>query len=74
MSRDEVRYHEGDHVLLFVAELMGKGEPSRIIYRDGIKRWLPPHENEEITEARRNEILRKICIYFDNNGHTYGIQ
>lgn len=48
--------------------------PGRVIYTSTIKKWLPPHDNEEVTDEDRARILKKICMYFDNIGYTYDIQ
>ena len=70
VGRDEFRYTEDDHVLLFNAELM-MDQPSRLIYASSIKGWLPPHDAEPISKARKEEILRKVCIYFEQNRESY---
>jgi hypothetical protein len=72
LSRDQFRYREIDHELLFVAELMAHN-PERTIYPSSIRAWLPPYDAEPITEARRADILKKICKYFDNNEESYQI-
>ena len=72
VSRDQLRYRESDHVLLFSAELMA-GKPERHIYASSIERWLPPHDAEPITEVRRAEMLREVCTYFEKNDQSYQV-
>lgn len=73
VSRDEWKYIEGDRQLILVAE-RGLGDPQLLIYASSVKRWLPPHENEEITDADRERILKKVCFFFDKSGKTYKIE
>jgi|SRR6185312_11997777 hypothetical protein len=73
LGRDEYKYIEGDHALTVQVEMLS-GSPSRLIYEETIKKWLPPHDHETIDEAKRKEILKKVCRYFDINGISYIVQ
>jgi hypothetical protein len=73
LGRDEYKYIEGDHALTVQIEMLS-GSPKRIIYPSTIKRWMAPYEGELITEAKRKEIVSKICKHFENNGITYTVE
>ena len=73
IGRDEYKYVEGDHVLMFQAEMLS-GSPRRVIYVRTIKNWLPPFEIEKITEQKRTAILEKVCKYFDVKGISYTVE
>jgi hypothetical protein len=72
LGRDEYKYVEGDHALKLQVEMLS-GDPRRVIYSRTIKNWLPPFENEGITEQKRREILERVCKYFDANGISYTV-
>jgi hypothetical protein len=73
VGRDEYRYVEGDHVLTLQIEMLS-GEPRRVIYSRTIKKWLPPHDNEVISDEKRKQIVEKISQYFEMNGVSYVVQ
>ena len=72
-GRDEYEYIEGDKRLMFNAEML-VGPIHRDLYVDSIQQWLPPHEQDEITNAGRERILQNICTYFNRNHVTYRIR
>jgi len=73
LGRDEYKYIEGDHALTLQIEMLS-GSPSRVIYSRTIKNWLPPYDKEKITDEKREEIVKKICKYFDINSTSYTIK
>jgi hypothetical protein len=73
IGRDEYKYIEGDHVLTLQIEMLS-GTPRRVIYQRTIKKWLPPHENEAISDEKRKEILERVCKYFEINTISYIVQ
>lgn len=73
LGRDEYKYIEGDHALTLQIEMLS-GNPKRLIYSRTIKIWLPPFDNEPITEEKRKKILEKICKYFEINNISYIVQ
>jgi len=73
LGRDEYKYVEDDHALKVQVEMLS-GNPRRVIYSRTIKNWLPPYENERITEQKRREILERVCKYFDANGISYTVE
>ena len=42
---------------------MLSGIPQRVIYSPTIKNWLFPHDNEEIPDPKRKDIIEKFCKY-----------
>lgn len=73
IGRDEYKYIEGDHALTLQVEMLS-GTPRRVIYSRTIKKWLPPHDNEAISDEKRKEILERICKYFEINRISYTVQ
>ena len=73
VGRDEYRYVEGDHVLTLQIEMLS-GEPRRVIYSRTIKKWLPPHDNEVISDEKRKQIVEKISQHFEMNRVSYVVQ
>lgn len=73
LGRDEYKYIEGDHALTLQIEMLS-GTPKRVIYSRTIKKWLPPNDNEAISDDKRKEIVDKICKYFETNRVSYTVQ
>jgi len=69
VGRDEFRYCEDDRFLDVQIELLS-GKPRRLLYPSTITSWLPPHENEPISESKRREIARTICEFLNATGET----
>jgi len=72
-GRDEYKYIEGDRALILQVEMLS-GTPQRVIYSRTIKKWLPPHDKENITDQKRKEILEKVCKYFELNKISYTVE
>ena len=72
VGRDEYKYWEGEKSMLIGIDMLTR-EPQKAISPSAIRRWLPPHENEEITEEKRQEILAEICQLFESQGVSYEI-
>jgi immunity protein 74 of polymorphic toxin system len=53
---------------------MLSGTTKRVIYSRTIKNWIPPYEQEIITEEKKKEIVRKICKYFEMNKISYTVE
>jgi hypothetical protein len=66
VGRDEYKYSEDGRSLVLQIE-MWTGR-SKMIYSSTIKRWLPPHENEQITDLERQRIATKIADFFQRQG------
>ncbi|MEW5978115.1 MAG: Imm74 family immunity protein [Acidobacteriota bacterium] len=66
-GRDEYQYIEGKRRLRLQIELL-KGDPSRVLYSSTIRRWLPPHQDEPLTEADRKRIALKIADFMRKQG------
>src|SRR6266496_2724573 len=73
LGRDEYKYIEGDRALTVQIEMLS-GTPRRVIYSRTIKKWMPPYDNEPITEDKRKEIVAKICKYFEINNISYTVE
>lgn len=73
LGRDEYKYIEGDRALRVQIEMLS-GTPKRIIYSSTVNNWMPPHDNEIITEEKRKEIVAKICKYFEINNISYTVK
>jgi immunity protein 74 of polymorphic toxin system len=73
IGRDEYKYVEGDRALTVQIEMLS-GTPKRVIYSRTIKNWMPPYENEIITEDKRKQIVAKICKYFEMNNISYTVE
>lgn len=73
VGRDEYRYIEGDHALTLQIDMLS-GSPRRVIYSRSIKGWLPPHDSEAISDEKRNQIIQKVCKYFELNHMSYDVR
>jgi Immunity protein 74 len=73
LGRDEYKYIEGDHALTLQIEMLS-GTPKRVIYSRTIKKWMPPHDNEAISDEKRKQILERICKYFEINRISYTVR
>ena len=67
LGRDEYKYLEGERSLVLQIDML-IGEPRRVIYSSTIKRWLPPHDNEEVTVEDKHRIAAKIAEFFVRRG------
>jgi hypothetical protein len=67
-SRDEYKYIEGDHEMLIYVEVLEKA-----ISESSIQEWLPPYSTEKISDAKKKEILEKLCKYFSDRKMSYKI-
>jgi hypothetical protein len=73
LGRDEYKYVEGDHALVLQVEMLS-GTPRRVIYSRTIRKWLPPHDMEDIADQKKEEILQKVCKYFEINNISYTVE
>jgi len=71
-SRDDFLFTENHRSTQIYAELL-TGNPDRLIDGSSIMKWLPPHENEPLTQEDRERILQKVSLYFDRFNETYEI-
>ncbi len=67
IGRDEYKYVEGERSLVLQID-MAVGKSGKRIYPTTIKRWLPPYQDEKITEADRHRIANKIANFFARQG------
>jgi len=73
VDRDSYRYSEGDHTLIVQIEVQS-GNPDYIVYAASILSWLPPHENELITQTDSERILQKIGRFIEYYGETFEVK
>jgi len=73
LGRDEYKYVEGERSLVLQID-MGRGVPNRLLYSSTIKRWLPPHQNETISEEDRKRIAAKIANFLTGQGYSVKVQ
>lgn len=65
VRRDDVytlSYYEGDHVFKFGLELSGVKEYDFLFYRDSSlsRGWQPPFDKEEVSPAKKKEIMDRV--------------
>ena len=73
LGRDEYKYL-GWRPCRGFADRHAAGAPSRLIYSSTIRRWLPPHEQEEIFADKREAIAETIRLFLERQGETVAIQ
>jgi hypothetical protein len=61
LGRTGMEYREGDKVMFIEAEVGMTDVPTIAIWKDSIRGWKAPHDNELVTEEKRVEILKNIC-------------
>ncbi|MBW3623398.1 MAG: hypothetical protein KY468_08310 [Armatimonadetes bacterium] len=71
-SRDEYKYIEGDHEMLIYVEVQA-GYPGCAVYSNSIREWLPPYDNEEVTDEDKERILKKVCSHLEKSGLSYEV-
>ncbi len=59
VGRDEVIYSEGLYSIPVDFEIGVHGRPASV-RASSIKRWLPPHETEEISDEKKRQILNAV--------------
>jgi hypothetical protein len=72
-DRDAYKYIEGDHSL-FVVVAMLSGKPNYVLYRNSINKWLPPHENEILSNIDKARIFQKVRDYLDSRRVSYTVE
>lgn len=51
-----------------------RGKPDRVIYKGADPKWLPPHENESISEEQDKFILNALVKHFEKLGEIVECQ
>ncbi len=67
ISKDELVVTYGNRKVKISMERL-KGKPDRVIYSDKLKSWLPPHENDPLSEELYQFILNMIVKHFEEIG------
>jgi hypothetical protein len=73
VGRDEYKYLEGERSLLVQIDML-RGKPSKMLYSSTIGPWLPPHQDEPVTEADRSRIANKIADFLTRHGESVVIK
>jgi len=73
LGRDEYKYIEEEHSLILQID-MGVGVPNRLLYSSTIKRWLPPHQDETISQEDRQRIASKIASFLVSQGYSVKVE
>ena len=61
LGRNGILYKEGERTMLIGSEVLATGSPAGIaVWRKSIHNWRPPHEAEQIDEAKRVTIIENI--------------
>jgi hypothetical protein len=68
LGRTGFEYRESDKRMHIESEILDTEIPTVAIWKDWIRAWKPPYDNEEISEEKRVEILKRICaaLKWDN--------
>jgi hypothetical protein len=72
IGRGFFKYSEGSHTMIIGAPVL-VGENEGITYevpRNAIQQWLPPHENEIVTNIDVDRILNNICALLAKHGRA----
>ena len=56
-----MEYREGKKAMYIESEILMTSSPTIAIWKDEIRAWRPPCDNETITEEQKIEILKRIC-------------
>lgn len=67
VKRNKLEYHENSYLMLLETEagIDKQKQWCTIIYTSTITHWQPPHENEVITEEKKQQIIKRICAALD---------
>ncbi len=67
ISRNELKYKETGKTMIVEREagINKQKQWCTIIYISTITHWQPPHENEVITEEKKQQIINRICAALD---------
>jgi hypothetical protein len=65
-----VRYREGDHVAVVPGEILGGGfqQADYALYPNAFTGWERPHQNEPISELKKQEIIERISAALKQRG------
>lgn len=69
LGRDEFKYIDGERSMIVFVELLS-GRPQRAIHLSSIDKWLPPHEDQMISEQQRQQIASAIAQAFTSRGRS----
>jgi hypothetical protein len=61
LGRTGIEYRESDKAMFIESEILMTEAPTVAIWKDHIRAWKPPHDNEQVSEEKRTEILKNVC-------------
>jgi hypothetical protein len=61
LGRTGMEYRESAKAMFIESEILMTDVPTVAIWKDHIRTWKPPHDKEQVTDAKRTEILTNIC-------------
>lgn len=76
ISRGHLKVKDKDHIATIYGEafLRGYGSPDFLVYATTIEKWDAPYEMEEITQTKKDEILRFLQEEFSRRKMTVEIE
>ena len=72
LGRTGIEYREGDRLLFVDAEVLASGH-GIAVFKDSIKIWRPPHENDALSAERRSRIIENIRRAIEFRGQPIDI-
>ena len=70
-GRAGLTYKENERSMFVDCELLlDKGQHGICIYKDSIKGWKNPHDNQALDDVERRRILINIVVHFEKLGYT----
>jgi hypothetical protein len=60
LGRTGMEYRESDKTMFVESEILMTDVPTIAIWKDHIREWRPPHEKQQVSDAKRTEILKNI--------------
>jgi len=73
-SRDSFLYKEGNHKMELSAEILVGQNVEREIWVLSDERWLPPFEDEKLTDVDKERIFKNFCNHLDKAGIKYRVR
>lgn len=71
-SRGTWLFREGERSTIIGVEMLVE-HPWLVIDTASIDKWLPPHNQEAMSQQQKAHIVAKVCKYFDDRGESYTV-
>jgi hypothetical protein len=69
LGRGGIGYREGTHEMLVDSENLVQGSRyDLVLYTGSVRRWKPPYADELISDAKRGQIIARICELLRSSG------